>query len=253
MIKEGLILNRKEFLDILRDYLKKDFSEDEISDIIRDYEEYFVDGEIEGKSDLETIASLGSPKSIAKDLISQIKSDVNEKGNKRKEKINDIYVSGKAKVKELFYKSKDFVDEKLTLSNQNKNSLSANAIKIILFLLSLALVIPAFIYIVCMVCVAFVLSITLIGFLVAIPVMVSFSWSAPQISLFFMFISLVFIGFQILLWQIFVFILKYSKRIYKRYINWVKTRKIYINADKIKTNKSMNFKDNKDEGGEDNE
>ena len=80
-------MNRKEFLDILRDYLRKDFSEDDINDIIRDYEEYFVDGELEGKSDLETIAGLGSPKSIAKDLISQIKDK--EEINNKKDKIDD--------------------------------------------------------------------------------------------------------------------------------------------------------------------
>ena len=38
---------------------------DEITDILRDYEEYFVDGIIEGKSEIEIIESLGSPKEIA--------------------------------------------------------------------------------------------------------------------------------------------------------------------------------------------
>ena len=88
-------MNRKEFLDILRDYLKKDFSEDEINDIIRDYEEYFVNGEMEGKSDLDTIAALGSPKSIAKDLINQINED--ESKNTKKDKIEDIFIKSKRK------------------------------------------------------------------------------------------------------------------------------------------------------------
>ncbi|HAU5283305.1 TPA: DUF1700 domain-containing protein, partial [Clostridioides difficile] len=66
-------LNKTEFLEILKDYLKKDFSESEVNDILRDYEEYFVDGLIEGKSDMEIISSLGSPKSIAKELILQTK------------------------------------------------------------------------------------------------------------------------------------------------------------------------------------
>lgn len=43
-------MKKEDFLEILRDYLKKDFSEDEVMDILRDYEEYFVDGIIEGKS-----------------------------------------------------------------------------------------------------------------------------------------------------------------------------------------------------------
>ena len=96
-------MNRKEFLDILRDYLKKYFSENELNDIIRDYEEYFVDGEIEGKSDLETIAALGSPKSIANDLISQMKDKDN---NDKKDKIEKIYINLKKKQKKYFLKVK---------------------------------------------------------------------------------------------------------------------------------------------------
>ena len=73
-IKEVRILNKNEFLEILKDYLRKDFSDDEVNDILRDYEEYFVDGLIEGKSDMEIISALGSPKAIAKELISQVSS-----------------------------------------------------------------------------------------------------------------------------------------------------------------------------------
>ena len=58
-------MKKEDFLEILRDYLKKGFSEDEVMDILRDYEEYFVDGIIEGKSEIEIIQSLGSPKEIA--------------------------------------------------------------------------------------------------------------------------------------------------------------------------------------------
>lgn len=234
-------MNRKEFLDILRDYLKKDFSADEINDIIRDYEEYFVNGEIEGKSDLDTIAALGSPKSIAKDLIGQVKE--NESKNNKKDKIEDFIIKSKTKLKELFLNCKEFLEDKLTPSLNNRNSLSSKGIRVILFLLSLSLVIPAFIAIGIMVSVAGILALLLIIFLVTIPLMISFSWSAPQIALFFIFLSIAFIGFQILAWQIFIFIVKYMKKIYKAYINWIKTRKIYINASEIKESK----------GGKDNE
>ena len=240
-------MNRKEFLDILRDYLKKDFSEDEINDIIRDYEEYFVNGEIEGKNDLDTIAALGSPKSIARDLINQIKED-GSKSNK-KYKIEDIFIKSKRKIKEYCFKCKDFFEEKLTPSLNTNNSLSNKGIKIVLFLLSLALVVPAFIAVCFMAFIAGMLALTLIIFLITIPLMISFSWSAPEIAFFFIFLSIAFIGFQILAWQVFVFIVKYMKKIYKAYINWVKTRKIYINANESKEN--MNMKTYK--GGKDNE
>lgn len=226
-------MNRKEFLDILRDYLKKDFSEDEINDIIRDYEEYFVNGEIEGKNDLDTIAALGSPKVIAKDLINQIKE--NESNSNKKDKIEEICINGKRKIKEYYFKGKNFIEEKLTPS-LNNNSFSEKAIKVILFLLSLMLIVPSFMAVCFMVFVASMLALSLIIFIMTIPLMVSFSWSAPQIVFFFIFLSIAFIGFQILGWQVFIFIAKYMKKIYKTYINWIKTKKIYINAMKTKEN-----------------
>lgn len=238
-------MNRKEFLDILRDYLKKNFSEDEINDIIRDYEEYFVNGEMEGKSDLDTIAALGSPKSIAKDLINQINED--ESKNTKKDKIEDIFIKSKRKIKEYFFNCKDFLEEKLTPSLSDNNSLSNKGVSLILFLLSLVLIIPAFIIVCFMASIAGLLALSLITFLVTIPLMISFSWAAPEIACFFIFLSIAFIGFQILAWQVFVFIVKYMKKIYKTYINWIKTRKIYINASKLKEN----MKEYK--GGKDNE
>ena len=238
-------MNRKEFLDILRDYLKKDFSEDEINDIIRDYEEYFVNGEMEGKSDLDTIAALGSPKSIAKDLINQINED--ESKNTKKDKIEDIFIKSKRKIKEYFFNCKDFLEEKLTPSLSDNNSLSNKGVSLILFLLSLVLIIPAFIIVCFMASIAGLLALSLITFLVTIPLMISFSWAAPEIACFFIFLSIAFIGFQILAWQVFIFVVKYMKKIYKTYINWIKTRKIYINASKLKEN----MKEYK--GGKDNE
>lgn len=240
-------MNRKEFLDILRDYLKKDFSEDEINDIIRDYEEYFINGEMEGKSDLDTIAALGSPKSIAKDLINQINED--ESKNTKKDKIEDIFIKSKRKIKEYFFNCKDFLEEKLTPNLSNNNSLSNKGVSLILFLLSLLLIIPAFMAVCFMASVAGMLALSLITFLVTIPLMISFSWAAPEIACFFVFLSIAFIGFQILAWQVFVFGVKYMKKIYRTYINWVKTRKIYINASKSKEN--MNMEEYK--GGKDNE
>ncbi|MCC3867123.1 DUF1700 domain-containing protein [Terrisporobacter mayombei] len=240
-------MNRKEFLDILRDYLKKDFSEDEINDIIRDYEEYFVNGEIEGKSDLETIAALGSPKLIVRDLTNQTKDD--ESKINKKDKIEDIFIKYKRKMKEYCFKFKDFLDEKLTPSLNNNNSLSNKGVRVILTLLSLVLIVPAFMVVCFMAFIAGMLSLSLITFFIAIPLMISFSWSAPQIAFFFIFLSIAFIGFQILAWQIFIFIVKYMKKTYKTYNHWIKTRKIYINANESKGNINME----EDKGGRDNE
>ena len=89
-------MKKEDFLEILRDYLKKDFSEDEVMDILRDYEEYFVDGIIEGKSEIDIIQSLGSPKEIANELLaeSNIKSE-----NKVKGKVESFFIEAKGKFK----------------------------------------------------------------------------------------------------------------------------------------------------------
>ncbi|MFM7680230.1 MAG: DUF1700 domain-containing protein, partial [Roseiflexaceae bacterium] len=42
---------------------------DERRDIVRDYEEYFVDAELAGRSDAEVITTLGQPAQIAKQLM----------------------------------------------------------------------------------------------------------------------------------------------------------------------------------------
>lgn len=59
-------MKKEDFLEILRDYLKKGFSEDEVMDILRDYEEYFVDGIIEGKSENRNNSIIGFTKGNCK-------------------------------------------------------------------------------------------------------------------------------------------------------------------------------------------
>ena len=78
-------MSKNDFLDILRDYLKGSFSELEINNILRDYEEFFLNGELQGKSDEEIIKSLGSPKSIANELIEEMKGQRKTTGNTNNE------------------------------------------------------------------------------------------------------------------------------------------------------------------------
>ena len=113
-------MNKIEFLEILKDYLKKDFSENEINDILRDYEEYFVDGLIEGKSDMEIIEALGSPKAIANELISQIKKDGKGESSSN-DKLNDKLNLLKLRMREKYNQTKDYISEKLTPNINNEN------------------------------------------------------------------------------------------------------------------------------------
>ncbi|MGM9985794.1 MAG: DUF1700 domain-containing protein [Bacillaceae bacterium] len=65
-------MNRNDYMELLRDYLRGYFSAEETEDVIRDYEEFFEMGLASGKSESEVIASLGSPKKVAKDLADEL-------------------------------------------------------------------------------------------------------------------------------------------------------------------------------------
>ena len=243
-------MNKSEFLEILKDYLRKDFSEDEVNDILRDYEEYFVDGIIEGKSDMEIISALGSPKSIAKDLVLQMKEkDANKqfKNSKFIDNISDKYEQSKIKAKDIFRKGKNYVSEKLTPNLYNESSkLSTKFIKIMLKVLSLLLLIPAFMFIVVMIPIGISLVVSLIAFVVTIPFIVNFVWSVPEITAVVIFGAILFIGCEIIAWQIFIFCIRLFIKLSKRYVNWLKTRNIYINASEKKDRLE---KDNYEEDG----
>ena len=61
-------MTRNEFLSQLAQALEQ-LSQSERKDILRDYEEYFIDAESAGRSDAEVIAMLGEPNKIAEQLI----------------------------------------------------------------------------------------------------------------------------------------------------------------------------------------
>ena len=46
-------MNKADYLDVLKDYLLQYYSEEESLDILRDYEEYFLNGKLDGKTEEE--------------------------------------------------------------------------------------------------------------------------------------------------------------------------------------------------------
>ena len=134
-------MKKEDFLEILRDYLKKDFSEDEVMDILRDYEEYFVDGIIEGKSEIDIIQSLGSPKEIANELLaeSNIKNE-----NKVKGKVESFFIEAKGKFKSRLNKFKVNLNDKEHVKSRKKIELLQILLTIILlpFAFAIVLVLP---------------------------------------------------------------------------------------------------------------
>src|SRR5690625_12571 len=73
-------MTKEQFLKKLEKYLRK-IPDEERVDIIRDFEEHFLIGAEEGKSEQEITAALGSPQHIAKELLAtyhihQVESNV---------------------------------------------------------------------------------------------------------------------------------------------------------------------------------
>lgn len=67
-------MNKDIFLKELRTYLQQ-LSEEEREDIIQDFEEHFVNGMEEGKTEEEISAALGSPHHIAKEMLASYHLD----------------------------------------------------------------------------------------------------------------------------------------------------------------------------------
>ncbi len=238
-------MNKNEFLEILKDYLKKDFSEDDINDILRDYEEYFIEGAIEGKSEVELIQALGSPKSIANELILEAKQNNKSEYINNKDKINDKYSLIKLRTKENLKNAKYKLTEKLTLNLQSDNrERERKLIEITLVMLSISLLLPTLLMGAILLGVGISLIASLIIFISTMPFMYKFLQDTPSIGGIYASLSLIFIGIQIISWQIFIFVKNISKSFIKKYKNWLKTRSIYINASKKKKEYEGRVEDN---------
>ena len=89
-------MNKVEYLDLLKDYLLKAYSEEESLEILTDYEEYFLNGKLDGKTEQEIIIELGSPKKIVNELLGQENSKDRENSffNKTKNKF-DVWFENK--------------------------------------------------------------------------------------------------------------------------------------------------------------
>lgn len=74
------MITKNDYLDVLRDYLLKVYSEEESLDILRDYEEYFLNGKLDGKTEEEIILELGSPKKIVQEIREEEKNISSKKG-----------------------------------------------------------------------------------------------------------------------------------------------------------------------------
>ena len=211
-------MRKEDFLEILKDYLKNDFSEDEVIDILRDYEEYFVNGAIEGKSEIEIISSLGSPKEIANELLSESNME-----NETKGKVESFFIDTKATFKSWLNKFKVNLNDKNHVQSRRKIEAMQILITIILIPIALSIITST---------IAFGISLiaSVIGIFIGTPFAISLMKVMPEIRMVVIFGFIAGVGLEILMWQLFILIIKLEKKALKIYMTWLKTNKLYIDG-----------------------
>jgi len=234
-------LRKEDFLEILKDYLKKDFSEDEIIDILRDYEEYFVNGAIEGKSEMEIISSLGSPKEIANELLAQ--SNIKNE-NKAKGKLESFFIDIKGRFKSWLNRFKVNLNDKNHVASRKKIEVMQILITIILIPIAFSIVTTTIAYGVSLIA-------SVLAMIIGAPFMVGLMKVMPEIKMVIIFGFMAYIGLEILMWQLFIFVVKLEKKGLKIYMTWLKTNKLYIDGSIKKEKLDKDYEISNDiDGGE---
>ena len=234
-------MRKEDFLEILKDYLKKDFSEDEVIDILRDYEEYFVDGAIEGKSEIEIISSLGSPKEIANELLfeSNIKNE-----NKAKGKLESFFIDIKGRFKSWLNRFKVNLNDKNHVASRKKIEVMQILITIILIPIAFSIVTTTIAYGVSLIA-------SVLAMIIGAPFMVGLMKVMPEIKMVIIFGLMAYLGLEILMWQLFIFVVKLEKKGLKIYMTWLKTNKLYIDGSIKKEKLDKDYEISNDiDGGE---
>ncbi len=247
-------MNKNDFLDILRDYLKGTFSQLEINDILRDYEEFFLNGELQGKSDEEIIRGLGSPKSIAQELIEEMKgqgfapeNNTNEMFEKFNKETKKAWTNVKVTGRKVSNKAKEFLDSNSVING----SISSAGVKLIIVLLTIGIVMAAMPVI-----------FTMLGSLLALVGMsvanfIGYLGAAVlcginlSMGVFGFFVCIAWTGFLILGWILYTLAYKGLKFLWIKYISWVRTRKMYVRVKEQQEDRSS--RDEKTESSEDEE
>ena len=236
-------MTKNDFLDILRDYLKGTFSELEINDILRDYEEFFLNGELQGKSDEKIIKNLGSPKNIANELIEEMKGQRKTTGNTNNE-FKDRFSKGaknlwenvKRQCKKVGNKTKEFLDSNSVINGK----ISSAGVKLIIVVISVMLFFPALTIAMTMI----FSGLGLVG--VSIANFIGYLGAAflcginISMGVFGFFACIAWTGFIILGWTVYCLVYKGLKYLVVQYISWVKTRNMYVRVKNEQENNVVN-------------
>lgn len=220
-------MNKEEFLDILKDYLKGHFSAFEIDDILRDYEEFFINGKLEGKSEEEVANGLGSPKQVATELIREMKGNFGEE-NYAKENVDTIKKNAFRVFNKARNKSKEFLNSDAIV----KGDISSFAVKLIILFITLILAIPVGTIIMTLIGIGIGgVGATIGNVFVYIAAVIAFSVK-PSISVTIFFGGLIYTGVLIIAWTLYIKVVSFITLFIRKYIGWIKTKLMYVRAKK---------------------
>ncbi|MGL4990815.1 MAG: DUF1700 domain-containing protein [Sarcina sp.] len=122
-------MNKKEYMDILTDYLSDSVTSEEKQEILRDVEEMIEDGKLSGYSEESVVSKLGSPKELVREIKGDDfeiiedsiinKKELDRKLDKIKKSSNNVW----EKCKEKFTKTKENLlnKEKVTVGTKIEN------------------------------------------------------------------------------------------------------------------------------------
>lgn len=225
-------MDKEDFLEILRDYLRGAFSELETNNILREYREIFIKNELNDISDEDTIYKLGSPKRISEIEIDKRlgKQKVIEEAKNQGSggKLTALFVNLRKRIrnrtKNKKKRKKSHLSEEYIVSGRTsektvQTTLKATMIFMIIIAVPIVLVIS-------------MAGVFLLGFSVAniISIMGTFFLFSYNVwlGLFMMFVSITWIGVSILLWVIFTFALKWVKDMAVKYISWHREKRMFL-------------------------
>lgn len=222
-------MNKAEFLDMLKDYLIKYYTEEEIFEILRDYEEYFINGKLDGKTEQDIILELGSPKKIVMDLIEEDGVEKNGLFFTMKEKFYGWY-DRKFFERVQRKNGENFVGSDRILKNKDSKF---SFILTNIFLLFLHVIIFTMVMFLVGILVGLVF-LTLGGVVSAViltPITINGLTFLSMTNLWIVFPVLLAVGLFILMSVIIYYFSKFLYKFILEYINWVKTQMMYKKAE----------------------
>ena len=141
--------------------------------------------------------------------------------NKANGKVGSFFIEIKNKLKSGLNKFKVNLNDKNHVKVRKKVEFLQILITIILIPIVFGILLSTIGFGVGLIC-------SLIALIVGTPFAISLINVMPEVKMLIIFMFIGYIGFEILIWQLFIIIIRLEKKAFKIYKTWIKTNNIYI-------------------------